>query len=156
MVHVQAQGGSFRGVMKQSEVKCEELEKVIGRDDKVFYIRECEDSAAQFEVLGKVEACLFPEPIQYTYNGHYGSCQTFCSRILGQTLFEELNPEAFLTSATGLKAIASWWLGGDPNADGLVEEMNNRFDNLIPYDLPPQGERLMKTYPENSQLGTRS
>ena len=71
---------------------------------------------------------------------------------MGQTLFEELNPEAFLTSATGLKAIASWWLGGDPNADGLVEEMNNRFDNLIPYDLPPQGERLVKTYPENSQL----
>ena len=51
VVHVQAQGGSFRGVMKQSEVKCEELKNVIGQDDKVFYIRECENSMAQADIL---------------------------------------------------------------------------------------------------------
>ena len=48
MVHVQAQGESFRGVMKQSEVKYEELKNVIGQDNKMFYIRECEKSRAHF------------------------------------------------------------------------------------------------------------
>ena len=115
--------------------------------------RECENSAAQLEVLNKLEACLFPEAIQYTYNGYYGSCQTFCSRILGSALFEELNPEAFLTSAFGLKAIASWWLGGEANAGELVKEMNNRFENPTAYDVPPQDGRHVKTYPESSRLG---
>ena len=106
VVHVQAQGGSFRSVMGQSEVKCEELEKVIGEYDKVFFIRECENSMAQADILRKLEACLFEKAIQYTYNSCFGSCQTFCSRILGSTLFEELNPEAFLTSASGVKEFA--------------------------------------------------
>ena len=107
VVHVQSEDGKWlKGAQKRAQVSCDDLEKVLAKDDKVFYIRECADSKAQIEVLSRVEACLFEEPIKYTYNGHYGSCQTFCFRVLGSSLFDELNPEAFLTTATGFKEIS--------------------------------------------------
>ena len=105
-------------------MSCDDLETVLAKDDKVFYIRECADSKAQIEVLSRVEACLFEEPIKYTYNGHYGSCQTFCLRVLGSSLFDELNPEAFLTTATGIKAFASWVFGGEASSGDLIEKMD--------------------------------
>ena len=52
--------------MKQSEVKCEELKNVIGQDVKVFYIRECENSMAQADILSRLEACLFEKAVLYT------------------------------------------------------------------------------------------
>jgi len=158
VVHVQAEKGWLRSMKGCSEVKYDELEKVIAKDDTVFFIRECKDCTGQAEVLSKVEACLFEEPIKYTYNGHYGSCQTFCSKVLGSSLFEELNPEAFLTTQTGLKGIAGRYLGGEKNADELVDEMEKRFEtpaswieSWTPPDLP-DGESLITTCPEKSRL----
>jgi len=158
VVHVQGEEGWLRSMKGCSEVKYDELEKVIAKDDKVFFIRECENTTAQAEVLSKVEACLFEDSIKYTYNGHYGSCQTFCSKVLGSSLFEELNPEAFLTTQTGLKWIAGRFLGGEDNADELVNEMDKRFEtppswfeSWTPPDLP-HGESLITTCPEQSRL----
>lgn len=158
LVHVQGEAGWLRRWKGCSEVKCDELENVIAKDDTVFFIRECENCTAQAEVLSKVEACLFEESIKYTYNGHYGSCQTFCSKVLGSSLFEELNPEAFLTTQTGLKGIVGRFIGGEDNADELVDEMEKRFETLpswieswTPPDLP-DGESLIKTCPRESRL----
>ena len=154
VVHVQPQAGMFKGIGRQSEIRCDELKRVIKEGDRLFFMHECENIVAQAEVLNKVESCLFEEAIQYTYNGSYGSCQTFCSRILGSTLFEELNPEAFLASETVMKAIARWFLGGEANADELVQEMNQRFQTLPPAsNLAQTDGKLAKSYPETSRLG---
>ena len=151
VVHVQAEKGWLRSIKGCVEVKCDELENVITKNDKVFFIRECENTTAQAEVLSRVEACLFEDPIKYTYNGKYGSCQTFCSKVLGSSLFEELNPEAFLTTLTGLKVIAGWYLGGDANADELVREMDRRIENWTFLEVPHE-ESLITKCPRTSRL----
>ena len=115
----------------------------------MFYIRKSGDSKDQAEVLSKVKACLLETPIEYTYNGHYGSCQTFCSKVFGSSLFEDLNPEAFLTTATVLKAVAGWFLSNDDNSMELVGNMTERFNDLQLIELPRQDEILVKTCPEN-------
>merc|ERR1719391_1958974 len=166
VVHVQPQEGGglvtrFKSGVKSSEVKCDLLEEKIANNDTVFYIRVCENRKAQAEVISKVEACLFEEPIKYTYNGYYGSCQTFCSKILGAELFEDLNYEAFLTSATGMKAIAGWYLSDEANAGELIGLMVERFRTRASYDVPEhddsdgvpqQNGDLMKTCLETSRF----
>ena len=142
----------FKSGAKSSEVKCEKLEDKIAKNDTVFHIRVCESSRCQAEVISKVEACLFEEPIKYTYNGYYGSCQTFCSKILGAELFEDLNFEAYLTSATGMKSIAGWYLSDEANAGELCRLMDERFRTKASYDVPQQNGDLMKTCLENSRF----
>ena len=155
VVHVQAEGGRLRRMKGHAVVKYGKLEEITTKDDLVFFIRECQTPSAQGEVLSKVEACLFDEPIKFTYNGHYGSCQTFCSKVLGSSLFEELNPVSFLTTQTGMKRVAGWWLGGEDNADELVTEMEKRFESMSIYDLQ-QEVNLVKTCPSNSKLAEQS
>ena len=154
VVHIQPEEGKWlKGAQKKAQVSCDDLEKVLAKDDKAFYIRECEDSKAQIEVLCRVEACLFEEPIKYSYNCHFGSCQTFCSRVLGSSLFDDLNPEAFLTTASGMKAWAGWFLGGEANSEDLLEKMKKRLEKKSTYDTSELEVDLMKTYPKDSQLG---
>jgi hypothetical protein len=155
VVHVQAQEGmvnKLRSGAKCSEVKYDMLEDKIAKNDTVFYIRVCENSKEQAEVISKVEACLFEEPIKFTYNGYNGSCQTFCSKVLGAELFEDINFEAYLTSATGMKSIAGWYLSDEANAGELIRLMDERFRTKASYDVPQQNGDLMKTCLENSRF----
>ena len=157
VVHVQPQEGGglvtrLKSGVKSSDVKCDVLEDKIANTDTVFYIRVCENRKAQAEVISKVEACLFEEPIKYTYNGYYGSCQTFCSKILGAELFEDINFEAFLTSATGMKAIAGWYLSDEANAGELIKLMDQRIRTRASYDVLEQNGDLMRTCLENSRF----
>merc|ERR1712223_117982 len=121
----------------------------------VFFIRNCANNKEQAEVLSKVKACLFEKPIEYTYNGHWGSCQTFCSKVLGSVLFEELNPEAFLTKPPVLKRVAGWALSSECDCTELVNKMTERFQptNLERYQssiqMPEQDESLVKTCPDS-------
>ena len=147
VVHVQAKEG-LSVWKKRAEVKYKDLKEIIKKDDRVFYIRKCGDSKDQAEVLSKVKACLFETPIEYTYNGHFGSCQTFCSKVLGSSLFEDLNPEAFLTTATTMKAVAGWFLSSEADSMELVDKMKERFNDLEHIELP-QDEILVKTCPES-------
>jgi len=148
VVHVQAKGG-LRSSGKKALIKCQELEEIVTKDDMVFYIRKCEDRKSQSEVISRVEACLFETPIEYTYNGHYGSCQTFCSKLFGSTLFEELNPEAFLTSASGWKTLAGWFLSSENDYSELVDEMDRRFNHLKP---EKQDGGLITTCPPSCRI----
>ena len=68
MVHIQPASG-----IKGAEVKCDYLENVVLKDDKIFYIHECQDSRDQAEVLLRLEACLSPEPIKYTYDANFAA-----------------------------------------------------------------------------------
>ena len=135
-------------------MKCEKLEDIITKDDSVFFIREGKTQAAQADILSKVEACLFDDAIQFTYNGFYGSCQTFCSKILGSSLYSELNPEAAYEDANRMKAIAGWFLSNEEDSDELIRKMTERFDARTPFDeLPQEGENLFTTCPD--RLGQR-
>ena len=154
VIHVQGQGGWLRSMRKCAEVKCEKLEDIITKDDSVFFIREGKTQAAQADILSKVEACLFDDAIQFTYNGFYGSCQTFCSKILGSSLYSELNPEAAYEDANRMKAIAGWFLSNEEDSDELIRKMTERFDARTPFDeLPQEGENLFTTCPD--RLGQR-
>ena len=155
VVHVQGEDGWLRSMRGFAEVSIGDLETIAAKDDLVFFIRECKTPSAQAEVLSKVEACLFEEPIKYSYNGHYGSCQTFCSKVLGSSLFEELNPESFLTTQTGLKWMAGWYLGGESTAEELVTEMDKRFQSLPSFDLDHE-ENLITTCPSDCRLTIQS
>jgi len=155
VVHVQGEDGWLRSMRGFAEVSIGDLETIAAKDDLVFFIRECKTPSAQAEVLSKVEACLFEEPIKYSYNGHYGSCQTFCSKVLGSSLFEELNPESFLTTQTGLKWMAGWYLGGESTAEELVTEMDKRFQSLPAFDLDHE-EDLITTCPSDCRLTIQS
>ena len=98
---------------KCAEVKCEKLEEVLTKDDCAFIIREGETCSEQADILSKVEACLFEEAIECTYNSLYGSCQTFCSKILGANLYSELNFEVAHEDAGAMKAMAGWILSDE-------------------------------------------
>ena len=75
--------------------------------------------------------------------------------MLGSSLFEELNPESFLTTQTGMKRVAGWWLGGEDNANELVTEMEKRFESMSIYDLQQEAS-LVKSCPSNSKLAEQS
>lgn len=115
VIHLQQKGGKFAwgGVNKCAEVKCEKLEEVLTKDDCAFIIREGETCSEQADILSKVEACLFEEAIECTYNSLYGSCQTFCSKILGANLYSELNFEVAHEDAGAMKAMAGWILSDE-------------------------------------------
>ena len=146
---------SLRSMKKCAEVKCERLEDVIKGDDRVFCIREYTNQKAQADILSKVEACLFDEAkqnndaLQYTYNSFYGSCQTFCSKILGFELFEDLNPEVAHVEPNRMKGIAGWWLSDEENSDELIKMMSQRFERRTPFTpttpRTPQEERALLT-----------
>ena len=101
-------------------------------------------------MLSKVKACLFDEPIEYTYNGHWGSCQTFCSKVLGSVLLEDLNPEAFLTRPAVWKRLAGWALSSEYDCKELIDKMTERFQptKLEKYQseilMPEQDASLLK------------
>ena len=151
VVHVQQQEGRLKRVSLDAQVKCGELEAVLGKDDRVFYIRNCENSFDQAEVLSKVDACLFERPIKFTYDGYLGSCQTFCCKVLGSNLFEELNPEAFLTQVKGKKALAGWVVSGAAGAS-LTDLMEERFKTRVRINLPQSDGNLVKLCPEDCKL----
>ena len=156
IVHVQQEeGGMLKRVSLDAKVKWEELEDVLEKNDRVFYIRNCENSLDQAEVLSKVEACIFEEPIKFTYNGFFSSCQTFCCKVLGSHLFEELNPEAFLTQIKGKKAFAGWMVSGAGTS--LTELMEDRFLSRSRINLPQtDGGRLIKICPDDCKLSCQS
>ena len=138
-----------------SEVKCDPLESTIAKKDRVFYLRHCNNVKEQTEVLSKAEACFFNvesgdvDSIKYTYNGLFGSCQTFCSKALGAELLEELNPEALIMTPSVKKQLAGWYLSDD-KFDVLTKKMEERFETRRTYNLPD--EDLLKTCPAESVL----
>ena len=140
---------------KTAEVKDQNLEEIIKDDDLVFFIRNCANNKEQAEVLSKVMACLYARPIEYTYNGYWGSCQTFCSKVLGSVLFEELNPEAFLTSPPVWKSVVGRALSSEYDCKELINKMAERFQPSIleqyqsTIRMPEQDESLMKTCPDS-------
>ena len=93
----------------------------------MFFIKACEDRVDQERALSRVKACLKPDPIRYSYHGFFGSCQTFCTRIFGMQGIKKLNPEAFMTSTTGMKCIISMLFGD--NTQALMKAMDGRFAN---------------------------
>lgn len=143
VVHIQPTSG------KSAEVKIGDLEKVVLKGDRIFYIRECQDSRDQSVVLSKLEVCISPV-LQYTYDANFGSCQTFCSKIFGSNLLVDLNPEAFLTQSKR-KTFAKWLLSSK-NWKSLTKEMEKRFEDISMADLPPEGSPLIKTYMGSTML----
>ena len=135
-------------------MKCGKLEDVLRKDDRVFNIRNCQNSFDQAEVLSKVDACLFDTPIKFTYNGYLGSCQTFCCKVLGSNLFEELNPEAFLTQIKGKKAFAGWLVSGAGTS--LTDLMDERFRNRKRINLPKSDGSLIKICPDDCNLAQQT
>ena len=131
-------------------MKCGKLEDVLRKDDRVFYIRNCQNSFDQAEVLSKVEACLFDTPVKFTYNGYLGSCQTFCCKVLGSNLCDELNPEAFLTQIKGKKSLAGWLVSG--TGTSLTDLMEERFETRTRINLPAIDGSLFKICPEECKL----
>jgi hypothetical protein len=129
-VHVQSK--NKKTSLFESEVRCDDIKQILKKKDKVFYVRACENRKDQEKVLSRVEACLYPNPIEYDYNGRFGSCQTFCTKIYGAQSLTILNPEAFLTSMTGIKRIIGKKFGG--KALALLHLMDARFGNMLPED----------------------
>ena len=138
---------------KCAEIKCDRLEDVMNKDDVVFYIRDGKTQGEQADILSKSEACLFEDAIKFTYNSFNGSCQTFCSKILGSNLLSELNFEVTHDEANTMKALAGWFLSDEDDSDDLIKKMTERMESRTPFDLPPGNEELLKTCPE--RLGLR-
>jgi len=153
VIHVQPQGGLRRNLKKCAEIKCERLEDVMNKDDVVFYIRDGQTQGEQADILSKSEACLFEDAIKFTYNSLNGSCQTFCSKILGSNLLSELNFEVTHDEANTMKALAGWFLSDEDDSDDLIKKMTERMESRTPFDLPQENEELLKTCPE--RLGLR-
>ena len=99
----------------------------------------------------RLEACLSPEPIKYTYDANFASCQTFCTKIFDANLLEMLNPEAVFDQSKK-KSLAKWLLSTDDDWQELTREMERRFEDISTVNLPPVGVDLMKTYQESRVL----
>ena len=132
-------------------MRCDDLTNVVLEGDKIFFIRECQNNRDQLEVLRRLEACLFPEPIQYTYDANFASCQTFCSKIFSANLLEMLNPEAVFDQSKR-KNVAKWLLSSDDDWQELTREMERRFEGISTANLPPDGAGLINIYPDSSVL----
>ena len=149
VVHIQPVKGQVMWSLA-STIQIHDLEKVINKTDKVFYVRACQTRKDQKGVLERIHACVTPEPITYKYHGYFGSCQTFCGKIFAMQALKDLNPEAFLASSGMLKTLAGKFLGTEDSALALCRLMDARFASpqRTEVDLG-DGEDLVKTCPEN-------
>jgi len=127
VVHIQPSDKLWDAVQMLYEVKCDWMDKALKNDDKVFFIRACTKRTEQEEVMRKVKACLDPEPIRYKYHGYYGSCQTFCTTILGLETLMDMNPEACLVSTQSIFRRCFSYFFNDKKVFELSDKMDDRF-----------------------------
>ena len=70
--------------------------------------------------------CAFPK-MKFTYNGYYGSCQTFCTRIFDVQKLTDLNLEANFSSTNAMKTFFGKFVNCRNRGLDLIRKMDQRL-----------------------------
>ena len=128
LIHVQPINPAKFMFNNRAKICWDNLQKCVKADDKLFVVRRCQRWSDQKEVIRRVLYCLFPRPsLKFTYNGYYGSCQTFCNRIYGVRKLSDLNLEANFTHFNTMKFLLGSFVNDRDRACDLIQKMDARM-----------------------------